>query len=158
MLGTLYNAVSAALAGYGNEESSPGIRLADFERWVRAAAPAFGIGPDEVSAALISNRTLGDRMLIDDDIVASLVLKLLDEHPFFAGTATDLLARLRELADPGDVRTLPGSARGLTTHLRRFVPAFERVGIRLHQSREGADRQRTWMIEPHARRSIVEEF
>jgi hypothetical protein len=56
------------------------------------------------------------------------------------------------------VRTLPGSARGLTTHLRRFVPAFERVGIRLHQSREGADRQRTWTIEPHARRSIVEEF
>jgi energy-coupling factor transporter ATP-binding protein EcfA2 len=131
MLGALYSAVSAALAGHTNEVSSPGLRLSDFEHWARAAAPAFGIGPDEVSAALINNRALGDRMLIDDDAVASLILKLLDEQPYFAGTATDLLSQLRELADSGDLRSLPASPRGLSMHLRRFVPAFERIGISL---------------------------
>jgi hypothetical protein len=85
--------------GHKTEIASPGMRLVDFERWVRAAAPALGLESDEVSRALVENHGLGDRMLVDDDVVASALMRLLDADRRFRGTASQLLKELRVLAD-----------------------------------------------------------
>jgi hypothetical protein len=158
MLGVLYDAVAAALRGYADEKASMGIRLADFERWARAAGPCLGLAPDEISMALGDNRVMGDRMLIDDDMVASLILKMLETRSVLSGTATDLLRRLREQADKGDERHLPKGPRALSRHLKRFVPAFERIGITLEQSKAGRDRQRLWTVCRTLERTVMEEF
>jgi DNA-binding transcriptional ArsR family regulator len=157
VLGVIYDAVSAALRGFAAETCSPGVRLADFERWVRAAAPALGLDPEEVSQVLRGNRLMGDRMLIEDDLVASLLVRMLDKHLVISGTATDLLHLLRMEAEE-DASFLMKSPRALSAHLKRFVPAFERTGIILEQSRTGHDRQRQWTIRRKAERLVVEEF
>ena len=79
MLGALYEAISAALKGYAAQRPSPGIRLVDLERWARAALSTFGFEPDDVSAAMIENRVKGDRMLVEDDATAALLLRFLEE-------------------------------------------------------------------------------
>jgi hypothetical protein len=157
MLGVLYSAVSAALEGSGEERTPSGIRLADAERWVRAAGPTLELEPDDISAALRENRSIGDRLLIDDDIVAALILRLLDRRGALETTATDLLRQLRACADEGDERLLPKGPRALSVHLKRFVPAFERIGIELAQTKSGHERQRLWDIR-RAERTVVEEF
>jgi DNA-binding transcriptional ArsR family regulator len=57
-----------------------------------------------------------------------------------------------------DASFLMKSPRALSAHLKRFVPAFERTGIILEQSRTGHDRQRQWTIRRKAERLVVEEF
>jgi hypothetical protein len=157
ILALLYDAVSAALRGYAEERASPGIRLADFERWVRAAGPVLGLEPAEISSVLAENRLTGDRMLIEDDIVASAIQSMLVHRTSFRATATDLLNQLREAVDEGDIRLLPKGPRALSAHLKRFVPAFERLGIVLEQTRTGQDRQRLWLIRD-TKKTVVEEF
>jgi hypothetical protein len=157
ILALLYDAVSAALRGYSGEKASPGIRLADFERWVRAAGPVLGLEPAEISSVLAENRVMGDRMLIEDDIVASAIQSMLVHRTSFRATATDLLNQLREAVDEGDIRLLPKGPRALSAHLKRFVPAFERLGIVLEQTRVGQDRQRLWLIRD-TKKTVVEEF
>lgn len=157
MLGKLYDAVSAALRGYAAEIGSPGIRLADFERWVRAAAPELGLDPQEVSRVLGENRLMGDRMLIEDDLVASLLVRMLDKRAVISGTPTELFAELR-LEAQDDAHLLPKGPRALSAHLKRFVPAFGRIGITLEQSRMGRDRQRQWTIRRNGAHRITEEF
>ncbi len=157
ILALIYDAVAAALRGSAGEKGSPGIRLADFERWARAAGPVLGLEPDEISAVMRHNRLMGDSMLIDEDIVASQILKMLDIQSQLSGTATELLRVLREGVDEGDIRLLPKGPRALSAHLKRFVPAFERIGIVLEQTREGHDRQRYWTIRK-AEKTVVEEF
>jgi putative DNA primase/helicase len=156
MLGVIYDAISAALRGYAEETCSPGIRLADFERWVRAAAPVLGLDPQEVSRALGENRLMGDRMLIEDDLVASLLVRMLDKQAEISGTPTELFAELR-LEAQEDAHLLPKGPRALSAHLKRFVPAFERTGIILEQSRVGHDRQRQWTIRHKGAVSTVRE-
>jgi putative DNA primase/helicase len=156
MLGVIYDAISAALCGHAGEACSPGIRLADFERWVRAAAPVLRLDPQEVSQALGENRLMGDRMLIEDDLVASLLVRMLDKRVEISGTPTELFAELR-LAAQEDAHLLPKGPRALSAHLKRFVPAFERTGIILEQSRMGHDRQRQWTIRRKGAVNLVKE-
>jgi energy-coupling factor transporter ATP-binding protein EcfA2 len=156
MLGLIYDAISAALRGYAGEACSPGIRLADFERWVRAAAPELELDPQEVSQAMGENRLMGDRMLIEDDLVASLLVRMLDKQAEISGTPTELFAELRVEAQE-DAHLLPKGPRALSAHLKRFVPAFERTGIILEQSRVGHDRQRRWTIRRKADVTMVTE-
>jgi hypothetical protein len=157
ILDLLYDAVSAALRGHADEKGSPGIRLADFELWARAAAPVLGLEPDEISAVMRQNRLMGDRMLIDDDIVASAIQTMLAGRGSIEATATHLLNLLRQEVDEGDIRLLPKGPRALSSHLKRFVPAFERIGIMLAQKKVGHDRQRLWEIQRTAK-MVVEEF
>ena len=104
MLGALYDAVSAGLRGHAQEPPSPGIRMVDLERWARAALRVFGFDPDAVSAAMIENRLKGDRMLIEDDATASLLVQFLEDKRSFRGTASDLLLALCSMAPPHDWR------------------------------------------------------
>lgn len=157
ILGVLYDAVSAALRGCAHEPCSPGIRLADFERWVRAAAPVLRLDPQEVSYAMGENRLMGDRMLIEDDVVASLLVRMLDQRAVISATPTELFADLRIEAQD-DAHLLPKGPRALSAHLKRFVPAFARTGILLEQSRAGHDRQRQWTIRRKAEHRVVEEY
>ena len=147
MLGALYDAVSAALRGHAKETPSPGIRLVDLERWARAALPKFGFDPDAVSAAMIENRLKGDRMLVEDDATASLLIRFLEDNGFFRGTTSDLLHALCTLAPPHDLPLLPKGPRALSAHLNRFIIPLERMGIVLERERgSGPERERLWVI------------
>jgi hypothetical protein len=154
ILGTIYAAVSAALMGHKTEIASPGMRLVDFERWVRAAAPALGLESDEVSRALVENRGLGDRMLVDDDVVASALMRLLDADRRFRGTASQLLKELRVLADEGEKFLLPKGPRALSVALKRLQPPLERFGVKMERKKDDG---RLWLIE-HGEPTTVEVF
>ena len=56
-------------------------------------------------------------------------------------TATDLLARLRDIADDRD--ELPGSAASLSKHLRRAETSLETQGVRIDCNRSGVERTMT---------------
>ena len=128
-------------------DPSPGIRLVDLERWARAALPEFGFDPDAVSAAMIENRLKGDRMLVEDDATASLLMRFLEDNSFFRGTASDLLLALRTMAPAHDLPLLPKGPRALSAHLNRFIIPLERMGIVLERERgSGPERERLWVI------------
>ncbi len=151
ILGTLYTAISAALKGYKGETASPGVRLVDFERWVRAAVQALGLEADEVSRVLVANRGHGDRMLVDDDVVACNLMKLLDADRRFRGTASQLLKELRLLADEGEKILLPKGPRALSVALKRLQPPLERSGVTMERKKEDG---RLWLIQKREPTSV----
>jgi hypothetical protein len=145
MLGALYDALAAALKGHDKEPTSPGIRPSDLERWARAALPVLSFDRGQISRALADNRMTSDRPLVEDDLTASLLVRLLAETGPFQGTSTALLKRLQALAGPEDARHLPKSARALTVHLKRFEQPLERAGIQLERDR-GQGGEPLWLI------------
>jgi hypothetical protein len=114
--------------------------------------PVLGFDRDQVSRALADNRVTSDRMLVEDDLTASLLVRLLGEAGTFCGAATELLKQLQTLAGGDDARYLPKSARALSAHLRRFEQPLERAGIQLERERgQGAHRERLWRIRLKSR-------
>jgi DNA-binding transcriptional ArsR family regulator len=96
---------------------------------------------------MTENRIKGDRMLVEDDATAALLLRFLEETGSFRGTATDLLTSLRVMAPVGDLQLLPKGPRALSAHLNRFIIPLERMGIVLERERgSGPERERLWVI------------
>jgi hypothetical protein len=145
------------LRGYSGEKASPGIRLADFERWVRAAGPVLGLEPAEISSVLAENRVMGDRMLIEDDIVASAIQGMLVGRKDPLRRPLPISCFCFGRGGRGRHPPPPQGTTALSAHLKRFVPAFERLGIVLEQTRVGQDRQRLWLIRD-TKKTVVEEF
>ena len=105
-------------------------RLADFARWVEAAAPALGWEPDEFLTAYLENRMNAARVAIEADAVASVILRMA-ENGRFNGTAEALLARLNVIATDDEKRApgWPKTAHRLGNAVKRAAPALRRAGI-----------------------------
>jgi hypothetical protein len=153
ILGALYDAVSRALARLDKVRLDRLPRLADFARWVEAAAPALGWGPGEFIAAYASNRAAGVQTAIENDPVAQAVRSLALGPAAWEGTASELLPVLDDRVSEATrrSRSWPTTAAGLGGRLRRVAPALRSVGVVVTQRREGQDRRRMWTIDTTAR-------
>jgi len=153
ILGALYDAVARALARIDQVRLDRLPRLADFARWVEAAAPALGWQPGEFIAAYASNRAAGVQTAIENDPVAQVVRSLALGPAAWEGTASELLPVLDERVTEAArrARSWPTTAAGLGGRLRRVAPALRSVGVVVTQRREGQDRRRIWTIDTTAR-------
>jgi hypothetical protein len=127
ILGFLLDAVSCALRRLDSVRVSERPRLADFARWVEAAAPAFGWGEGEFLGDYLENRRTGTGALVDGDVLASRIVSVVGTlNEQFKGMATELhkLLTFHATEDDKHAPDWPKNARALSTRLRRLAPAL----------------------------------
>lgn len=132
MLGFLLDAAACALRRLDSVKLSKRPRLADFARWVEAAAPAFGWGEGDFLQSYVDNRNEGAVALVEGDTLGALIKRVIDalEQPF-SGTAGELHALLLGRATEDEKRSAewPKNGQALSGRLRRLAPALRKTGI-----------------------------
>ncbi len=127
VLGAFLDAVAVALRDESKVELEKQSRMADFERWVIAAAPRLGWSPAEFQAA--HGRSRGDAHV--SAIEASPIGRWILEIDEFEGPSTELLELID--ASAGEKRTKqkgwPGNASALSKQLDRLGPDLRASGI-----------------------------
>jgi hypothetical protein len=134
ILGSLLDAVSAALQHFPQTKLEEQPRMADFARWVSAAELGLGWEPGQFLRDYAGNRDMAVEVFVDEDLLAAAVLDLASEcEEEWVGTATDLLNDLSERVDEYLLRNKewPKTPRALGSRLRRASPALRRTGVQI---------------------------
>jgi len=130
ILGALCDAGVAALQNRDSVRLDSLPRMADFERWVEAAAPALGWAPGDIGRTYTANRQDAVGLEIEASPVAAAVVELIDAAGEWEGEPAALLHALEARMDSGvPPQAWPKSARGLTAALKRTAPALRAVGV-----------------------------
>lgn len=127
LLGALLSAASRTLAALPSVQLPTMPRMADFARVLAAldaACPELTGGRAFALFNAQRQRIAGE--VVESDIVAAAVVRMIEARGQWSGTARDLLEVLTPQPLP---RGWPASPRGLSGHLRRVVPALRGVGI-----------------------------
>ena len=139
ILAGLLDAASLAMANHASVRLSERPRLADFARWVTAAEPALGWPEGAFLAAYLANRRESEAIAIDNNMVAALILQMMQEVSAWHGTATDLIKSLRQRfpAETESAECFPRKPNHFGSELRRVTPLLRRQGVTVAHSREG---------------------
>jgi hypothetical protein len=108
-------------------------RMADFALW----ATACEISPGAFMRAYESNRASAVEVVLEADLVAGAVRKLMADGPEWSGTAAELLSALTEFVDENlrRGRDWPTAANVLAGRLRRAATNLRKVGIEVRFER-----------------------
>ncbi len=121
-------------------------RMADFAAWVTAAEEALGWEPGEFIEAYEGNRREASEALLENDLVAAAVSRLLAtrQDGQWSGTAENLLETLNWQAGDEVKRSKawPKAPNLLSRHLNRIAPALREAGVEYGQHEEGRERRR----------------
>ncbi len=116
-------------------------RLVDFAQWTYQWAPALGLNPDKLVAAIYENQRGAQAEAIHADTCADFIFYLLDQNDdFWRGTPTALFEELNEWIDDrlggrrrkGQFPTAPNT---LHDWLKRSAPLLETAGVSYDKSR-----------------------
>ncbi len=137
LLGTLFDAVSMALARVTVVTVKSLPRMADFALWSTAAEPALGMRPGEFMSAYAGNRAAGNELAIEASPAGKPLIDFCATTPFWTGTATELLMELDRVADDKlkRVRGWPATGRALAGILKRLAPNLRAVGVDVEAGR-----------------------
>lgn len=151
ILGGLLDAAAAALANRATVKLGRRPRMADFAVWVTAAEAALGWEPGTFIAAYDASCQDAAQIALEASPLWPYLEQCADGQ---ALTASDLLARLRELAGEEAVhaRGWPKAANTLSGMLKRLAPELRKVGIEAEQGSLGAegDRRKVWTLRKMA--------
>lgn len=139
LLGAILDAASCALRRLPSVQLTAKPRMADFARWVEAAAPALGWPQGYFVGIYAGSRTKGREEAVADNPLAGILLTLAESAPW-RGTATELLALVQ--AGMNQSREAPATNRALTNQLKRLAPVLRTVGLEIRFGRTG---RRRWI-------------
>jgi hypothetical protein len=149
ILGALLDAVSRGLANIANVKLDRSPRMADFAKWITAAAPGLGWEPAAFMEAYTENRRDVSAAAFEADAVAVAIDTLLTtvHTDGFEGTATELLAAINQVVSEGTrkAKSWPTSAARLGDRLTRAAPLLKSKGYVVERRHSGA---RTITIVP----------
>jgi hypothetical protein len=137
ILGALLDAVSRALANIATVKLDRAPRMADFAKWITAAAPGLGWEPDDFLAAYEGNRRDVVEAAFEADPVAVAIWNLITTaEPIegFRGTPTELLAALNSVVSESTrkSRYWPDNAAQLGNRVGRASPLLKHAAARLN--------------------------
>jgi hypothetical protein len=151
ILGALLDVASEAVRNLDTITLSSQPRMADFARWVCAAAPALGWEASEFLSAYEDNRRESIDIELDAVPITGPLLEVVRANDgYWRGTHAGLLQELRSVAgeETQNRRSWPKDETRLSMTLRRIAPALRAQGIRVeHDIREGKSRARYVEIE-----------
>jgi hypothetical protein len=150
ILGTLRDAVSAAIRNVDGVSLVQKPRMADFAVWCVAAEPALNCEAGDFLRAYTQNRESLNESAIESAIIADPFLQFVHGSPEWKGTATELLKSMEELVDEKTLkrREWPKRPHLLSNQLRRIAPNLRRMGIEVEFGRDSdTDRRRFIRIE-----------
>ena len=157
LLGALLDAAAVGLRRLP-EGKEPLPRMADFARWVLACAPAFS-DPGRLRTLLQANALSVSGDLLFENPLGAALCRLLGETPEWAGTASRLLAALRQVAPRGGGK-LPATPERLSRGLSEIEEDLRRHGIRIEKRRAGKSGERQILLTrtlPDGRRAEASE-
>jgi hypothetical protein len=134
ILGALLDVVATAHRNYDQTTLERLPRMADFARWIAAAAPALPFTTDQFMEAYAMNRRDSVALSIESSQVATAV-RLLVNAAAWVGSFTELLDCLNSRV-PESVQRLkvwPKNARALSSALRRLAPLLRTQGIEIQE-------------------------
>ena len=118
-------------------------RMADFVKWVVAAAPGLGWEPDDFVAAYAENRRDVSEAAFEADAIAVAIWKLItsnDGPQGFEGTPTELLAAIDTRASEAARRSKywPQNPTQLGNRVTRAAPLLKAKGCTVERRHSGA--------------------
>jgi hypothetical protein len=142
ILGSLLDAVSAALRNIGSVQIDRSPRMADFVKWTTAAAPGLGWDAAEFLKVYAGNRRdVTDATFEADPVAVAIREFILTVHPHegWHGTATELLAALDDRVSEGVRRSKlwPMSAQALGNRIDRIAPLLRGKGFTIERRHSG---------------------
>jgi hypothetical protein len=140
MIGALLDAVVCAHANIDRVKLERSPRMADFVKWVTAAAPGLGWEPGEFLTASTNNRRDVSEAAFDADAVAVAVWKFLQaKSGRFEGTMTELLDEINNFASETTRRSKywPQSAAALGNRIDRATPVLKAKGCTIERRHSG---------------------
>ena len=156
ILGALLDAVATALANESDAQPIQVPRMADFAIWVSAAEPALPWPPGEILRAYERNRADAITIVLDNDPVASAIIKMAEKYCSWRGTATALYTKLTPNGGYSSRAGWPLTVSAFSQRLRRLAAALRHVGVDVTWERE-SDHKRTRKIRVRAVRAVQGE-
>lgn len=150
IFGGLCDALAGALARVGSVQLDRLPRMADFARWVTAAEPTLKWEPGAFISSYTSNRGEVHELAVEGSPIGSTLVLIADRG--FEGTASDLLAQLKQIAGrDAEQKEWPKSARALSGEVARLAPNLRQLGYDVQHWREpSSDRRRMIAIRRSA--------
>ena len=147
ILGALLDALVHGLREIGNVKLERLPRMADFVTFAVACEGAFAT-PGTFMKAYEDNRRAGTERMIEHDVVASAIVRMMEGSVTWRGTASMLLKELsRGENDPTRrSREWPQSPSQLSKRLVLLRAPLRDFGIDIERIREGHDRQRNIVL------------
>ena len=141
IFGAILNALVISAATSHNVALIPMPRMADFAQWAYAGLPVLGFQPSDFVDAYQANQDAGLQLGLESSPVGRAVLALMEGHPHWEGTTTELLGALANVEGVDHrSRQWPKTARMLTSHLTRLGPALRTAGIQREHYRTKRER------------------
>jgi hypothetical protein len=116
--------------------------MADFAIWATAAEEALGWPRGAFITAYKHNLDTGAFDILDNDVVGTTILEMLEHTPIWEGTAKDLLEAIEQRTWNPDGRAvkLPATPRALANELQRRASVLARAGVRVERPTRGKAR------------------
>jgi hypothetical protein len=143
-LGALLDALVLALANLPKVPTSQPVRMIEFCRLGIAAENALGLSPGGFLSLYQKNRAEAAQAVMDSSPLAQSVMDLMAGCSSWNGTARELLARLRQTADEGTLKSKywPQDDIRLGKDLKRLTPDLLKCGIEIESLRKGKSGKR----------------
>jgi hypothetical protein len=131
LLGALLDVVAAGLRELPSVQITSIPRMADFALFGEAVSRGMGHDADKFLEVYRDNRKFANESALEDNPVAGAIRELMARQDPWSGTASELLAALREIVSEkvGARDQWPKTARALSGVLRRLAPSLRMVGI-----------------------------
>ena len=147
IFGAMLSAVSLAIRHIDNVSSDNLPRMADFARWIMAAAPAIGLTAQQMIECYKSNQRDIHGLAVESSTVATELLRFIERTGEWAGTATELLKLLEK--SNGVVRkdySWPKNGQSLSNILIRMSPNLRAFGVEITRDKFGTGNGRHRII------------
>lgn len=142
ILGAICTAISTGLREKDSFELSRRPRLADAFHWISATEIAFGWARETCLNTFFENQVKASEAVLFSSPLFKHIQKYARQG--FLGTATLLLENIRNDADDGEKRYLPGTPGHLSNKLKRLSPDLKKfAGIEIEFDRTGDERSIT---------------
>lgn len=150
LLGSLLTLLSKTLSLLNEIPADSEFRMADFARFGRAVARAVGKSTDDFDSIYRTNIAEQTADLLDNSLLAAVLVEFSKEKAYWSGSATDLHKKLVPIAKRleffGTKAKLPANARWLSSGLSELAHALKAKGLLISKAKR-IGRLRPWTIE-----------
>jgi putative DNA primase/helicase len=136
LLGAICDAAAGALARLENTTFDTHPRMADFARWVEAAAPSLRWEWGDFMRVYAEHGETQNMIALDFSIVGSEIMAFAHKKKQWIGSATQLLEQLQlqTTATPSQDKFLRMTPKALADELRRLAPLLRTSGVMVSMS------------------------
>jgi hypothetical protein len=147
ILGGFFSVVSMAMKTVSQITGHEKFRMSDFAQWGGALAEALGYSQDEFFKKYQESVDRKWQDTADDSAFAKRLIEVMDtNNGYWEGSAAELLDEISR--DDDDEKSIPRTAKWLSTELVRIAPVMRNVGVDIvkKEKREPGTGRRLFVI------------